>query len=120
MKIVSLHFEVVRATPAVAEFATRVELDGPAAGCEVAGRAVGPRASTISTVEVVYPLVLVESRDNAVLLKCVIPEPGLWRQKTPFIYTWSVEVKVKGQDTDTRVGSVILRELHPINNASQR
>ena len=92
MKIVSLNFETVRATPTIAEFTVRVELDGPARGCEVIGRAIGPKCPGISTVEVAYPMTVAGVSDTAVSLRCAIPEPNLWRPDAPFTYTVAIEV----------------------------
>jgi hypothetical protein len=109
MKILSLNFEIVRATPNVAEFLVRVELDSPTAGCEVTGRAVGPRCEEISTVEVAYPMTVTGVSDTAVTLRCVIPEPNLWTPDAPFIYAVMVELRVKGNAADARGGTVALR-----------
>jgi hypothetical protein len=109
MKIVALNFDVVRATPAVAEFVIRVELDGPAAGCTVQGRAAGPRWAGVTTVEVPYPMTAEVAGDTAVSLRCVIPEPNLWAPETPFTYGWSISVAKDGEPTDTRAGTVMLR-----------
>ena len=109
MKIVSVAIDPIRADTSVAEFVVRVGLDGPATGCDVRGRVVGPRCEGISTVEVAYPLTLVRVSEATVRLKCVIPEPNLWTQTAPFTYATSVEVWVSGERTDTRVGVVALR-----------
>lgn len=109
MRIVSLSLEVVRATPAVAEFLARVELDAPAADCEVAGRAVGPRRPGVSTVEVNYPMTVAEAGGTAVTLRCVIPEPNLWTAEAPFSYEVTVELRAGGERLDTRSGAVAFR-----------
>jgi len=109
MRIVSLDIEPGRASQASADFVIRVNLDGPAAGCAVAGRVVGPRCPGVSTVEVAYPLVEVARSDTAVSLKCVIPEPSLWTPEAPFLYAWSIDVEVDGEQTDSRAGAVSLR-----------
>jgi hypothetical protein len=67
---------------------------------------VGPQAKGFTTVEVAYPLTVAEASDNAVSLKCVIPEPSLWTREAPFGYAWSVEVRVNGTQTDSRAGSL--------------
>jgi hypothetical protein len=113
MKVISLAIEPGRASQASAEFTIQVALDGPAAECAVLGRVVGPRAEAITTVEVAYPLVPIEVRDSTVTLKCVIPEPGLWSEKAPFVYAWSVEVQSNGKQTDARSGAMILRGPDP-------
>ena len=109
MKIVALNFEIIRATPAVAEFLARVELDGPAQGCEVACRAVGPRCPGVSTVEVVYRMSAVGVSDGTVLLRCVIPEPNLWTPEAPFTYAVTVEVRCGGELVEARGEIVALR-----------
>jgi len=83
-----------------------VNLDGSANACDVTGRVVGPQATGFTTVEVAYALVAVEASDNTVSLKCVIPEPTLWTREAPFGYAWSVEVRVNGELTDSRAGSL--------------
>jgi hypothetical protein len=109
MKIVSLSIEPGRASQASADFVIRVNLDGPAAGCVVSGRVVGPRCEGVSTVEVPYPLQVIGVSDTAVSLKCVIPEPSLWTPEAQFTYGWSIEVEVDGEQTDSRTGGVFLR-----------
>ena len=109
MKIVSLNFEVIRATPAVAEFVVRIELDSPAVGYEVKGRAIGPRCEGISTVEVVYPMTVAIASDTTVALRCGIPEPNLWRPEARFTYAVSVELRLNGEQIDARGGVVALR-----------
>ena len=108
MKIVSIRVEPVRCTQAAAELLFHVELSGPASGCEVRGRAVGPRCEGISTVEVAYPFAMAEARDNVVSLRCTIPEPNLWTREAPFGYATSFEVRVGGELTDSRGGSIAL------------
>jgi hypothetical protein len=102
MKIVSVDFEIVRATPAVAEFVARVELDGPAAECELAGHAVGPRCAGISTVEVSYPMTVAGAHGAAVILRCVIPEPNLWAVERPNTYRVVIELRLDGRVVDER------------------
>ncbi len=84
----------------------RVDLDGPASGCDVTGRAVGPNCPGISTVEVVYPMTVTERSDTAVSLRCAIPEPNLWKPEARFTYAVTVTLKVNGELADSR-GSVI-------------
>ncbi|MCI0701719.1 MAG: hypothetical protein L0241_11605 [Planctomycetia bacterium] len=100
--------EPVRCTSAVAEIIFHVELSGPATECAVRGRAVGPRCENISTVEVAYPFTVEKVSDNVVSLKCVIPEPNLWTREAPFGYATSFEVRVNGELTDTRGGTITL------------
>ncbi len=108
MKILSIRTEPVRCSQAAAEILFHVELNGPASECELHGRAVGPRCATISTVEVAYPFTVSEVSDNAVSLRCVIPEPNLWSREAPFGYVTSFEVRVAGMLTDSRGGSIAL------------
>jgi hypothetical protein len=108
MKIVTITPEPVRCNSAVAEIIFRVELSGPASECEVSGRAVGPQCKGISTVEIAYPFTVADVRDNVVSLKCVIPEPNLWTREAPFGYATSFEVRVGGELTDSRGGSIAL------------
>jgi hypothetical protein len=108
MKIVAVRMEPVRCTQAAAEILFHVELSGPAGGCEVRGRAVGPRCKGISTVEVAYPFAVAEARDNVVSLRCVIPEPNLWTREAPFGYATSIEARVGGELTDSRGGGIAL------------
>lgn len=106
MKIVSASVEPGRGSRACVEFAIRVTLSGEATGCEAVGRVVGPRAEGVTTVEAAYPLTATGTSDNAVSLKCVIPEPCLWTRDAPFAYAWWVAVRVGGVQTDSRAGSV--------------
>ncbi|MBA4190182.1 MAG: hypothetical protein C0467_19530 [Planctomycetaceae bacterium] len=106
VKIVSTTIEPCRGSQASVEFVIRVTLDGTASSCKVSGRVIGPQATGFTTVEVAYALVSVEASDNTVSLKCVIPEPTLWTRESPFGYTWSVEVRVNGELTDSRAGSL--------------
>ena len=101
MKIISLNFEIVRATSAIAEFIVRVELDGPPRDCKVSGRAVGPKCSGISTVEVAYPMSVANASDTAVSLRCVIPEPNLWTPERRFTYEVSAALRVNGDLVDS-------------------
>ena len=110
MKIVSLNFEIIRATSAVAEFLVRIELDGPAAGCDVTGRVVGPRWKGISTIEVAYPLRVFEMSVTGVSLRGVIPEPNLWKPETPFTYAVILDVKKNGEVLDSRETVLALRD----------
>lgn len=109
MKIVLLKFEIVRASPAVAEFLVQVELDGLAAGCEVAGRAVGPQCPGVSTVEVTYPMARAASADRTAALRCVIPEPNLWTSETRFTYEVVVESRRAGEPVDSRTGIIAFK-----------
>ena len=106
MKIVSTAREPGRGSQACVEFVIRVNLSDSASGSAVTGRVIGPQAAGFTTVEVAYALVPVEASDNAVSLKCVIPEPTLWTRETPLGYAWSVEVRVNGELTDSRAGSL--------------
>jgi Glycosyl hydrolases family 2 len=106
MKILSTNIEPGRGSRASVEIVIRVNLDGSAAKCEVTGRVVGPLAKGMTTVEVEYALVPVKVSDNAVSLKCVIPEPSLWTRETPFSYAWSISVEVNGEETDSSSGAL--------------
>ena len=109
MKIVSLNFEVIRATPAIAEFVVRVGLDRPATGCEITGHAVGPRCEGISTVEVAYPMTVAASSDPIVSLRCAIPAPNLWTSELRFTYAVSIALHLGEVRVDSRGGVVALR-----------
>jgi len=109
MKITGLTFEIVRATTAVAEFLVRVELDIPAEGSEISGRAVGPRCPGVSTVEVVYLMTRVGRGGNEVALGCVIPEPNLWKPAMPFTYGVRVEMRAHGVVVDSRDSMLALK-----------
>ena len=109
MKIDSLDFEIIRATPAVAELLVHVELDVPAVDCEVCGRAVGPRCPGVSTVEVSYPMTTSKVSDTSVSLRCVIPEPNLWTVEVPFTYVVIIDVRQGRDVVETRNGVVALR-----------
>ncbi len=113
MKIDTIAFELIRSTPSVAEFLIRVELDGPADGCEVTGRAIGPRCAGTSTVEVAYPLVAAGLSGKVVSLRCVIPEPNLWTPNGRFMYAITVEVHVNGEWTDARSATMAFRDTQP-------
>ena len=74
MKIVSLNFEIVRATPAVAEFIVRVDLDGsPRVGNERPGHR--PRAGVHDGRGQLSARPF-EKSDNAVSMRCADPEPN--------------------------------------------
>jgi hypothetical protein len=109
MKIASLTIELTRADISVAQFLVRVVLDSPIAGCEVKGRVIGPRCPGITTVEVAYPLVLVESKEAAATLKGVIPEPNLWTREAPFDYEVTVTVWEGDRQIDKRASVLALR-----------
>jgi len=109
MKIAGQTFGIIRATSAVAEFLVHVQIGGPASGCTVTGRAVGPRCEGVSTVEVAYPLRVLEMRDTTVSLRCVIPEPNLWKPETPFTYAVSVELRANGVVVDSRISTLALK-----------
>jgi glycosyl hydrolase family 2 len=109
MRIVALNYEIVRATPAVAEFIVHIELDGPSAGCEVAGHAVGPQCPDVSTVEVTYSMSRATLADCRATLRCVIPEPNLWTPDAPFTYGVVVEVRLDGKPVDARSGIIAFR-----------
>jgi beta-galactosidase/beta-glucuronidase len=109
MKIVSLKFEVIRATPAVAEFTVRVEHNGLVRTGEFAGRAMGPRCEGISTLEVAYPLTTQETNDEAVTLRCSIPEPNLWTRESPFAYEVFIELRLNGEMVESRSRTIAFR-----------
>jgi beta-galactosidase/beta-glucuronidase len=109
MKMVAVNFEIVRATSAVAEFLVHVELDGPVEEYAVTGHSVGPQCPVASTIEVSYPLTEMERGETRVSLRCVIPEPNLWTQETPFTYAVRVDLKARGVVMDSRSGVVALR-----------
>ena len=109
MRIASLDFEIVRATPAVAEFLVRVHLDQPGVRCDVTGRTVGPRCPGTSTIEVSYSMMVVETGDGAASLRCVIPEPSLWTPGSPFEYIVSITLTNDDELVDSRSGTVRLR-----------
>jgi hypothetical protein len=109
MKIVSMTVELVRADTAAAQFLVRVALEGPLAGCEMKGRVIGPRCPGITTVEIAYPLLLVEASETAATFKGVIPEPNLWTKEAPFVYDLRLEVWLEDRQTDTRTSVLALR-----------
>jgi hypothetical protein len=109
MKIVSMHFEIVRATSAVAEFIVRVELDEPTANCGVTGRITGPKCPGVSTVEVTYHLRLVESSGRSISFRGAVPEPNLWKPETPFTYVVGVDLQINGKVVDSHDRVVSLK-----------
>jgi hypothetical protein len=109
MKIVSVSVELRRADISVAQFLIRVELDGNVEGCEVKGSVIGPRCPGITTVEIAYPLVLIETRDKFAILKGVIPEPNLWSPESPFQYEVNVSIQTLDGQTDRRRSMLGLR-----------
>ena len=60
----------------------------------------------MTTVEVAYAMIPVDVSDNAVSLKCVIPEPSLWTREMPFSYGWSINVEANGEETDSSSGAL--------------
>ncbi len=100
MKVLNWRIELVRVDSAMAEFLVRLELEGDAE--RVRGTAVGPRCAGVSTVEVAYPLVLVEKDQTSATLRGVIPEPNLWAPEQPFVYVVSVEVAGGGGSDERR------------------
>jgi hypothetical protein len=111
MRIISLHFEIVRATPAVAEFIVHVELDEPAANCEVVGHVTGPKCPGVSTVEVTYPLQLVGSNGITILFRGTVPEPNLWKPETPFTYVVGVDLQINGKVVDSHYRVISLKHF---------
>jgi beta-galactosidase/beta-glucuronidase len=109
MRIVAMNFEIIRATPAVAEFLVHVELEYAASGCEITGRTLGPRCPHVSTVEVAYPMIRDCVSDKKVMLRCLIPEPNLWMRETPFTYVVTVELRRAGEVVESRRGAVAFR-----------
>ncbi len=112
MKIVRLTFEIIRATPAVAEFHARVQLDGPPGDCEIKGRVMGPRSPTVPTIEVSYPASFKEVYDDNVVLRFAVPEPNLWTPEAPFTYEVTVDLYSCGLQQNTRTGVVAFRSLY--------
>jgi hypothetical protein len=110
MRITSLTVKMVRADTTVAQFLVRLTLDGPVANCTLRGTVVGPRCPGITTVEIAYPLVLVETKETTATLKGVIPEPNLWTQEAPFVYELTVHVWLGDRKTDTRTSILALRD----------
>jgi hypothetical protein len=109
VRIAALSIELKCADSALAEFLVRVEFDSPVAGYEVRGRVVGPRCLGITTVEIAYPLVLLESSVTAAALRGVIPEPNLWSPDKPFLYEVTAEAWAGGRRTDKRTSMLALR-----------
>jgi hypothetical protein len=109
MKIVSRSFEMLRATPAVAEFLVHIELDGTVAAINVAGRAVGPQCPGVSTVEVAYPMTVEVVSGTVATLRCVIPEPNLWTSESQITYAVTIEVRSGGEIVATQCDRVALR-----------
>ncbi len=109
MKIATVNFEIIRATSAVAEFLARVNLEGNATGCMIAGSVTGPTCAGISTVELAYPMVVVDASDTAVSLRCIIPEPNLWATDSPYRYAWLITLEKDGTTIDQRAGSIVLK-----------
>jgi hypothetical protein len=105
MKIVSTSFEP-SGSQACVEVVFRVTLDGKASECEVTGSVSGPHARGRTTVAVAYSMVLLEKKDDSVLLKCVIPEPSFWSKENPLSYGWSIDVEVNGKVTDSSSGAL--------------
>jgi beta-galactosidase/beta-glucuronidase len=110
MIIASMSVEMVRADTAVAQFMVRITVDGRVEGCEIKGRVVGPRCKGISTVEIAFPLVIVEASESNAVLRGVIPEPNLWSTEAPFLYELKVEAWQGGRQTDTRTNMLALRD----------
>jgi beta-galactosidase/beta-glucuronidase len=109
MKVATLDFEIIRATPAVAEFLVHVRIDSPVMGYEVVGRAVGPRCPGVSTVEVAYAMTMRGASDTTATLRCMIPEPNMWTPEMPFTYAVTVGLFVNGEFVDTGNGLLALR-----------
>jgi len=109
MKITSLTVEMVRADTSVAQFLVRLTLDGSVTDCTLQGSVVGPRCPGITTVEIAYPLVLVETNEANASLKGVIPEPNLWTPEAPFVYEMTVDVRLGDRKTDMRTSIIALR-----------
>jgi hypothetical protein len=109
MTITALALEMQRADSAAAQFLVRVTVSDADVGCSVTGRVVGPRAAGISTVEIAYPLSLVEAKDALFIFRGVIPEPNLWTAAAPFTYEATVELWCSGTKSDTRTATLALR-----------
>lgn len=109
MTIASLRLEMIRATPAVAEFIVHVAVAGPVRDIDVRGRATGPHGAGAATVEVAYPLAAAAAAGSEIALRGVIPEPNLWTPTAPFLYTVTVELLAAGIPVDARAITIALR-----------
>jgi hypothetical protein len=84
-----------------------VELVGP--GWELRGTLVGPKRTHASTVEVAYPLRLIELSDTAATLRVVLPEPTLGTPADPARYDGIVEAWRSGACAESRAFAVVFR-----------
>jgi hypothetical protein len=105
--------DIRRLSPAEAEVWISVEPETVTPGTELRGKLTGPRCPGVTTVEVAYPLLPippVAMQANTVAARVVIPEPNLWTEATPFLYTAHTELWEQGERADIASLSVGLRQ----------
>lgn len=91
--------------PMLAQVRIRARWRG-SAPAQIQGRLLGPKCPFSTTIELAYPLQILEATAQPVcdptdpdvlieqqwLLQALIPEPSLWEPQTPFVYEGPVEV----------------------------
>ena len=103
-EVLTIHVEIVRMTPAVAEVILRADVEG-----ELRGRLMGPRCPHATTVEIAYPLKALPGREKNCSAKVIIPEPNFWEPDSPFVYGGPVELWQDGEKTNEQWVEVGLR-----------
>jgi len=103
-----------RLSAAEAEVWVTVELEELTGGTELRGKLTGPRCPGVTTVEVAYPLRPLprpaEGSANTLLVQVLIPEPNLWTEATPFVYSGRLELWQDGECADVTNLAVGLKQ----------
>jgi len=96
--------EIQRLSAAEAEVWVSAELEELTPSTELRGKFTGPRCPGVTTVEVAYPLRplprLPASPPATLTVRALIPEPSLWTETTPFLYTGRLELWQDGACAD--------------------
>jgi hypothetical protein len=95
--------EVKRLSAAEAEVWLAAEVNELTPTTELRGKLTGPRCPGVTTVEVAYllhPLPREDEEANRLTVRVLIPEPNLWTEMTPFVYTGRLELWQDGYCVD--------------------
>jgi hypothetical protein len=95
-----------RLDPHETELRVFVTVETATPDTEARGRLVGPRSVKASTIEISYPLRLVDrNRDESQTtfeLRVVIPEANWWSPEQPFVYEGPVDIWQDGKVVEQR------------------
>lgn len=87
------------ATTTLARVYARLPASDATAGCELAGRVLGPRCRWAQTLPAASPLVARCGRgdgDDALLAEAVVPDPCFWSDELPMLYDVDLELRRGG------------------------